>query len=118
MQKHTGFTHFLKAFGYSCKGFKSAWQTEAAIRQEVILALVLIPLGAYLGDTGVEKALLIASILLVILCELLNSALEAVVDRISEDYHPLAGKAKDLGSACVFVAIVIALVVWGCILFF
>ncbi|RIY32806.1 diacylglycerol kinase [Psittacicella melopsittaci] len=116
MEKHTGFKHFIKAFGYSLQGFKSAFKSEAAFRQEFILALVLIPLGLWLGETGGEKALLVASVLLLLLIELLNSAIEAVVDRIGTEYHELAGKAKDLGSAAVFIAVLILLSVWGCIL--
>ncbi|RIY32682.1 diacylglycerol kinase [Psittacicella hinzii] len=118
MKKTTGLTHFFKAFNYSIKGFKSAFKTEAAFRQEVFLAIILIPLGFCLGDGGVEKALLVCSILLIILCELFNSAIEAVVDRVSTDFHELSGKAKDLGSACVFIAIVIAVITWACILLF
>ena len=110
--KHTGFRHFVKAAGYSWTGLKAAWANEAAFRQEVVLAVILLPLGFLLGRTGIERALLISSWLIVLIVELLNCALEAAVDRISLDRHMLSGRAKDLGSAAVFMSIVLALLVW------
>ena len=96
-------------------GMRAAWINEAAFRQECVLALVLTPLGVWLGRSAVEHALLIGSLLLVIVVELLNSGIEAAVDRISMDRHSLAGRAKDLGSAAVFVSIVNVLVIWALI---
>ncbi|APV48383.1 diacylglycerol kinase [Betaproteobacteria bacterium GR16-43] len=108
-----GIARIFKAFGYSLQGLAQTWRTEGAFRQEVLIALVLIPVACLVPVTPVERVLLIASWLLVMLVELINSALEAVVDRISEERHPLAGKAKDAGSAAVLMALVIAAVTWG-----
>lgn len=113
----TGFTRLMNAFGYSIEGFKAAYKHEDAFRQEVHLAIVLVPLGLYLGKTGVEKALLVAVLLLVMIVELVNSAIEASVDHTSIERHPLAKRAKDIGSAAVFVALTIAVSVWGLVLF-
>lgn len=113
----TGFSRLVNAFGYSIDGFKAAFKHEDAFRQEVFLAIVLIPLGLYLGKTGVEKALLVAVVLLVLIVELFNSAIEAAVDHTSLERHPLAKRAKDIGSAAVFVALAIAVSVWGLVLF-
>lgn len=108
----TGFARIVRATGYSLDGLRAAWRNEAAFRQECIAAAVLVPLGLYLGRTGVERAILVGCLLLVLVAELLNSALEAVVDRISGERHPLAGRAKDLGSAAVFVALLLAAAAW------
>ena len=106
-----------KAFGYSLQGLVGAWNTEGAIRQEALAALVLIPTALLVaGLTAVERVMLVGSVLLVIVVELLNSAMEATVDRIGAERHPLSKKAKDTGSAAVLVAIVIALMAWGAIL--
>ena len=106
-----------RAFGYSMQGLVGAWQTEGAIKQEVLAALVLVPTALLVsGLVPVERVLLIGSVLLVIVVELLNSALEAAVDRFGPERHPLSKKAKDTGSAAVLVAIVIALETWGAIL--
>ena len=99
--KPTGMRRILRAFGYSLQGFRQTWREEAAFRQETLLAVAIIPLGAYLGRTGVERTLLIAPMLLILIVELLNSAIEAVVDRSGTERHPLAGMAKDMGSAAV-----------------
>ncbi len=104
-----------RAFGYSAAGFRAGWQ-QVAFRQEVVLALVLVPLGAWLGKSGLERALLIASILLVPLVELLNTAVEIAIDRIGTERHALSGQAKDLGSAAVVIAILIAIVTWTLVL--
>lgn len=109
-------TRVVKAAGYSWAGLKAAFQHEAAFRQELGLCLILAPLGLWLGDTGVERAVLLGSLLLVLIAELLNSAVEAAVDRVGDDHHPLAGRAKDIGSAAVFVAMVNVVVVWALIL--
>ncbi len=113
----TGLCRMVNAFGYSVDGFKAAFQHEDAFRQEVFLSIVLVPAGLYLGKTGVEKALLIAVVLLVLIVELFNSAVEAAVDHTSLGRHMLAKRAKDIGSAAVFVALAIAVSVWGLVLF-
>lgn len=111
-----GLVRLWNALGYSRQGLAAAWRHEAAFREETLLALVAVPLGLWLGQTGVERALLLGSILLVLIVELLNSAVEAVVDRVSIEHHELAGRAKDIGSAAVLVSLVGAAVVWGCVL--
>jgi len=116
-EKKTGIRRIINAAGYSWLGLKAAWRTEAAFRQEVMLAAVLLPLALALGENGVERALLICVCLLVVIVELLNSAVEAVVDRIGPEHHPLAGAAKDLGSAAVFVSLLMVVLVWGLVLF-
>ena len=111
----TGIRRILKAAGYSLDGFKAAL-SEASFRQEVALSLILIPTALYLGRNGLERAVLIASILLVLVVELLNSAIEAAVDRVSLDHHVLSKRAKDVGSAGVALALLNAAVVWLLIL--
>ena len=113
----TGITRVWNAFHYSMAGLAAAYRNEDAFRQEVWLAAVLVPLALWLPASGIGKALMIASVLLVILVELVNSAVEAAVDRISFEQHHLAKRAKDIGSAAVFVALVNAVVVWGLALF-
>jgi diacylglycerol kinase (ATP) len=110
--KPTGITRVLRAFGYSMQGFMHTWREEAAFRQEVLLSAVLIPCGAYLGHTGVERALLVCPVLLILVVELLNSAVEAVVDRSGTERHPLAGMAKDMGSAAVLLSFGLLGTVW------
>ncbi|WP_373778368.1 diacylglycerol kinase [Glaesserella sp.] len=117
-ENKANFKRIVRATGYSIKGLKSAYIHEAAFRQEVWLSLVIIPLGLYLGNGAIEKVLLVGSVLLVLMAELLNSAVESVVDRIGPEYHELSGRAKDIGSAAVFVAMVITGMTWGLILFF
>jgi diacylglycerol kinase (ATP) len=112
----TGLTRLLNALHYSMDGFKAAYEHEDAFRQEILLAIVSVPLGFYLGRNGVERALLVASVLLVIVIELLNSAIEATVDRISLEDHRLAKRAKDIGSAAVLVSLVMLAMVWGLVL--
>lgn len=112
----TGLGRLWNALHYSLEGFKAAYQHEDAFRQEVRMAIVLIPLGVYLGQTGVERALLVASVLLVIVVELLNSAVEATVDRISLENHRLAKRAKDIGSAAVLASLITLAAVWGLLL--
>jgi diacylglycerol kinase (ATP) len=106
----------VRAAGYSMSGLNAAFRKESAFRQEVILFVALAPLGAWLGTTGVERALLIGSLLLVLIVELLNSALEAAIDRISRRRHKLSGRAKDMGSAAVYLSILLAMLVWALIL--
>ncbi|MFZ7257073.1 diacylglycerol kinase [Avibacterium avium] len=118
MEKTTGLTHLIKSTGYSLKGLKSAFKNEAAFRHEVFLACILIPLAFFLADDKIELILMIGSVLLVLAVELLNSAVEAVVDRIGTEHHELSGRAKDQGSAAVFVTLIIVALTWGGILFF
>jgi diacylglycerol kinase (ATP) len=113
----TGLRRLLNAFGYSMAGIKAAYQNEDAFRQEVTMAVVLIPLAIYLGDTAITKALMIGSVLLVIIVELLNSSIEATVDRISLENHDLAKRAKDIGSAAVLLSLINLVVVWGLLIF-
>ncbi|HCI13166.1 MAG: diacylglycerol kinase [Gallionellales bacterium GWA2_60_142] len=112
----TGLRRLWNAFGYSLDGFRAAYKHEDAFRQEVLLAAVLIPLALWMPVAPVGKALMIASVLLVIIVELLNSAIEATVDRISLDNHDLAKRAKDIGSAAVLVSLANTVVVWGLML--
>ncbi len=114
--KPTGITRLLRAFGYSFQGFRHAWREEAAFRQEVTLSLLVIPAGLYLGHSGVERALLVSPMLLILVVEILNSAVEAVVDRSGTERHPLAGMAKDMGSAAVMLSFVLLGTVWLLIL--
>lgn len=109
--------HIINAFRYTWAGLVSAWKNELAFRGEVVVAIVMVPLGFWLGRSAVEQALLIASILLILLTELLNSALEAVVDRIGPQRHELSKRAKDMGSAAAFVSMVTAALVWIIIAF-
>lgn len=112
----TGLKRILSAAGYSAKGLRSCWRNEAAFRQEVMACLLLVPLALWLGDSGLEQAVLIAVLLLVLIVEVLNSSLEAVVDRIGHEHHELSGLAKDQGSAAVMLSLVTAALVWGLIL--
>ncbi len=111
-----GLQRIVNAWGYSIAGFRACFKHEQALRQEVYALIILIPLGLWLGDTGVERAMLVTSLLIVPLMELLNSAIESVVDRFGEEQHELSGRAKDIGSAAVFLSIVLAAVVWLLIL--
>ncbi|WP_108652426.1 diacylglycerol kinase [Dongshaea marina] len=113
---NTGLIRIIKATGYSLKGFAAAFRHEAAFRQELLMAVILIPLALWLGDSGVERAVLIASVVLVMLVELVNSAIEAVVDRIGSERHELSGRAKDIGSAAVMLALLLMVVCWALIL--
>lgn len=115
-QQNTGFRRLVNATFFSVAGLKAAWRNEAAFRQELVLALVLTPTAVWLGRNAVERALLIGTCWLVLIVELLNSAIEAIVDRVSTDHHKLSGRAKDLGSAGVFVSLLLVLVVWGMII--
>lgn len=112
----TGLRRLLAATGYSWAGLQACWRNEEAFRQEVLVCLVLVPLALWLGHSGVERALLAGSLLLVLIAELGNSGLEAVVDRIGPERHELSGRAKDIGSALVLLALVNAVLVWLLIL--
>ncbi len=114
-QRHTGWRRLWAATGYSLQGFRSAWISETAFRQELLLVLVLTPLAFWLGSTPIQWVLLISSLLLVLITELLNSAIESVVDRIGSEYNELSGRAKNMGSAAVMVALIAAAAVWGLI---
>lgn len=116
--KSAGTTRVLRAFGASYRGFCGAFRGEAAFRQELAVAAVLLPLGLWLGETGVEKALLVAPMLLVLIVELMNSAIEAVVDRVGYEHHALSGLAKDLASAAVSCAFLLLGVTWLLVLMF
>lgn len=107
----------LKAFGYSMKGLRAAWQFEEAFRLELLALVVMVPAAVWLGGNGIERALLVGTLLLVLIVELINSAIEAVVDRVGVEHHTLAGRAKDIGSAAVFMALLNVAVVWGFVLF-
>jgi diacylglycerol kinase (ATP) len=112
----TGLRRVLNAAGYSWAGLAAAFKHEDAFRQELFLALLLVPLAVYLGETGIERALMIAAVLGVLIVELLNSAVEAAVDRISLDHHLLIKRAKDMGSAAVMLALINVIVTWGLVL--
>lgn len=106
----------VKATIWSLQGLRAAWLHESSFRLEVYLLLVLAPAALWLGQTPVERALMIGSALLVLAAELLNSAIEAVIERYGPEFHELAGRAKDMGSAAVFVLMMNVLLVWGLIL--
>jgi diacylglycerol kinase (ATP) len=110
--KPRGLTRVLRAVGSSFKGLAGAFREEAAFRQELAFALLVIPLGLWLGHNGVERTLLVVPMLLILIVELLNSAIEATVDRIGFERHALAGLAKDIGSAAVFMSFVLLIAVW------
>ena len=109
----TGIARVIAAFGYSMQGFRAAWCHEAAFRQEVILTLIMTPLAFWLASTHIELILLLSSLVWVIMAELANSAIEAAVDRIGSELHPLSGRAKDIGSALVFVSLNLVTLIWG-----
>ncbi len=112
---NTGLRRVVNATFYSFAGLRAAWRTEAAFRQECVGVVVLIPIAVWLGQGAVQRALLLSSCVLVLIVELLNTAVEFVVDRVGTDHHELSGRAKDLGSAAVFTSIALAMLVWGLI---
>ena len=112
----TGLARIINAAGYSWAGLRAAFKHEDAFRQEVFLLFVLVPLAIYLGDSGIERALMIASLLGVLIVELLNSAVEAAVDRVSLERHPLIKRAKDMGSAAVMLSLTNVAMVWSLVL--
>jgi diacylglycerol kinase (ATP) len=114
----TGLRRIISAAGYSLKGLRSCWNNEAAFRQEVMAGIFMFPLALWLGDGGVEKALLAGSLMLVLIVEVLNSSIEAVVDRIGHEHHDLSGLAKDLGSAAVMLSLINVGLIWALVLFF
>lgn len=109
--------HLINATRYSVKGLRYAWANEAAFRYEIYVLVVALPAAWFVGKGAVERALMIGSVLLVVVVELINSAIETTVDRVSKDHHELSGHAKDLASAAVFVSIVLAATVWLILLF-
>lgn len=111
-----GVRRLIAATGFSLKGLYASYRSEAAFRQEVWAALILVPLGLWLGESALERALLIAAVLFVLIVELLNTAIEHVVDRVGEDFHELSGRAKDAGSAAVLVSIGLCIIVWAGVL--
>ena len=106
----------VRALRYSYAGLRAVFFGEAAFRQELLLAAALVPVAVWLGDNGVERALMIAALLLVLIVELLNSAVETVVDRVGAELHDLSGRAKDIGSAAVFISLVTVPIVWALVL--
>jgi diacylglycerol kinase (ATP) len=110
---HTGWRRVVRGTGHSARGLQAAWQFESAFRQECVLFLVLLPLGVWLGNTWVERALLVGSAALVLIVELLNSAIESTVDRISLEHHELSKRSKDLGSAAVMLSLLLCAAVWA-----
>jgi diacylglycerol kinase (ATP) len=114
--KPRGFTRLFNAFGNSLRGCIGAFREEAAFRQELALAVVVIPAGLWLGRTGIERGLLVAPMIIILIVELLNSAVEAAIDRIGPEHHELSGLAKDIGSAAVFAAFVLLGTVWVLVL--
>jgi len=110
--RKAGVDRIFGAFKYSSQGLRAQWKHETAFRQEVCLFLLSLPFAIFLGDSGLERAVLIFSVGMVLIVETLNSSVEAVVDRISHEHHEFSGRAKDLGSAAVTLALVLAAVVW------
>ncbi|NTV69902.1 MAG: diacylglycerol kinase [Azonexaceae bacterium] len=112
----TGLRRLINALGYSRDGLLAAWRNEAAFRQEILLAAIALPLAFYFGKTGMERALMVGSIVLILIVEIINSALEAVVDKASPEKSELAKRAKDMGSAAVLLSLLNAAAVWVCLL--
>jgi diacylglycerol kinase (ATP) len=108
--------HLWNSTKYSLQGLKAAFKTEVAFRLELYASIILIPLAFFIGQTIIEKLLLITSLLLILIIELINSAIETIVDRIGREYHELSGRAKDIGSAAVLVTLIYAFSVWAIIL--
>lgn len=117
-QQATGFKRLINACFYSAAGFKACWQHEEAFRQEVLLLIVATPLALWLGENTIEKLLMIGSVVVVLLVELLNSAVEATVDRVGLEHHELSGRAKDIGSAAVMLSLIWAGITWSSLIFF
>ncbi len=113
----TGLKRIINASKYSWLGLKAAFNHEAAFRQELLLTLVLVPAAIYLGKTLFEIAILLSTLVLVLIVELINSAIEAIVDRISDEHHELSGRAKDLGSAAVLLALLLMSICWGALFY-
>ena len=112
---NTGIRRILRATKFSLQGLAQAWQHEAAFRQELVLVLLLAPVAVWLGQTALERAVLIGCCLIVLIVELINSAIEAAIDRHGDEHHELSGRAKDMGSAAVFISLLLVGLVWGLI---
>lgn len=115
--KPTGWTRLIRATGYSLNGLRAAFRSEAAFRQELAFAVVLVPMAFVVGQTPLEIALLLATLFLVLIVELINSAIEAIVDRIGPERSELSGRAKDIGSAAVMLSLILVVVVWSLVLY-
>jgi diacylglycerol kinase (ATP) len=115
-QGKKGLDRLYHATIYSWQGFKAAYKSEEAFRQEVFLCIVLIPLGLYLGQNGIERAILLGAVLLIPIVELLNTGIEVLTDRVGTEHHKLSGRAKDIGSAAVLLSLINAAVVWALVL--
>lgn len=113
----SGLSRLIAASTYSWKGLRAAWRYEEAFRQEATFALILLPAAFWLGEDATQRGLLIFSVALLVVVELINSAIEAAIDRIGSERHPLSGQAKDIGSAAVMVSLLLCLVVWGLVIF-
>jgi diacylglycerol kinase (ATP) len=111
--RRVGINRIYHATFYSIAGIRAAWKGEAAFRQEVLLAAILVPSAFWVGTSPVEQVLLAGSVVLVLIVELLNSAIEAVVNRISMEHHPLSKEAKDMGSAAILVCLLLVVGVWA-----
>ena len=116
-QQSNSTPHIFRAFYWSIKGIQSAFKHEIAFRQEIFCIAFLLPLGLWCGRTATEKAILSSVLLIVLITELINSAIETAIDRISEEHHPLSGRAKEIGSAAVLIALFNAIIVWMIIIF-
>jgi diacylglycerol kinase (ATP) len=116
--RNKGLKRIVNAFFHSSNGLKTCFQKEEAFRQEIFLAIILIPLALWIGDDTVEKLLLIGSVFLVLITEILNSAVERAIDRISFERHELSKEAKDMGSAAVMLSVMLAVIVWAAIILF
>ncbi len=117
-QRTQGIDRIIKATVYSWSGLRTAFLNEAAFRQELVLFSILTPAGLWLGENGLERAVLVGSLVLVLIVELLNTGIEIVVDRFGGDLHELSGRAKDVGSAAVFLSLVNVPAIWTLVLFF
>ncbi|OOE98952.1 diacylglycerol kinase [Salinivibrio sp. MA351] len=109
---YKGIQRIFKATEFSIQGLKAAWKNEAAFRQEVVLVLILVPFALLMPIALLTKLILIGSLLLILIVELINSAIEAVVDRVGKEHHELSGQAKDIGSAAVLLTLILAVVTW------
>ena len=115
--QHKGFKRIYNAFFYSMAGFLAIWKHEEAFRQEVILAVILFPIAFWLGENAIQISLLVLTIFIVLITELLNTGVEVTIDRISDERHKLSKRAKDIGSAAVFVSFTALVTVWGLIIY-
>ena len=113
----TGIRRIIRATGFSAQGVAGAWRHEAAFRQEIVAGVILAPVAFWLGGNAMEILMLLMSLILVLIVELLNSAVEATVDRISDEHHDLAGRAKDMGSAAVGFSLLVVVAVWGTVVY-